>query len=327
MFDFFITLVKDGKRMSMERLLRNMEEITESIVKKAGEILKGKVEYVKKMDQVPSNNSVYNIIVNDKSYIFKIFKQRTWPEDGKLIFVNKQLIENRVGCAKIITFDRNDSHFQTGYLIEEYVSGINAEHIVFDLNSGTDFYEKLALLVSKIHRIHIKNFGYIGNGVAGYASFTDFMSDKYDEITTALVKKHLFDKNSLRELKNPVMDGIRLCESLPPVLNHGDLSTKNVIIGENGKLTLIDWDDAMSYNWIADIARMTYWMKFKYNNYEYELYKNKFMEHYATEAKVDFEAFENIFHVWIGMDHLNFYSDKPQYEKTMEYFKKTLEKL
>lgn len=62
------------------------------------------------------------------------------------------------------------------------------------------------------------------------------------------------------------MDRLRVCEDLPSVLNHGDLSTKNVMIDEHGNLTLIDWDDAMSYNWIADIARMTYWMKFKYND-------------------------------------------------------------
>ncbi|WP_282937333.1 aminoglycoside phosphotransferase family protein [Paenibacillus sp. RC67] len=306
-----------------------MEELIVHIRRKAKELLNAEVEYVEKFENVP-NNSVFKILVDRKFYIFKLYKKRTWPEDGKLIFINHKLIENHIGCAKIITFDRNDSYFQTGFLIEEYLPGVNADPIVFDLKSGKEFYKKLALLVSKIHRIHIENYGYIGSGVAGYISFIDFMNDKYDEITNALINKQLFDKNSLLEIKKPVIDRLRLCESLPSVLNHGDLSTKNVMIDEEGELTLIDWDDAMSYNWIADISRMTYWMKFKYNDYEYELYRNTFMEHYSTEStKSDYDTFENLFHVWIGLDHLNYYSNanNPLYENSMAYFKETVERL
>ncbi|MDF2647983.1 MAG: Phosphotransferase enzyme family [Paenibacillus sp.] len=303
-----------------------MEELIIQIRRKAEELLNAKVDDIEKLENV-TNNSVYKFFCK-KPYIFKIFKQRTWPEDGKLIFVNNKLIENQINCAKIIAFDRNDSYFQNGFLLEEYVPGVNADHIVFDLKSGKELYKKLALLVSKIHRIHIDNYGYIGSGVAGYTSFIDFMNDKYDEITNVLINKKLFEKKSLLEIKKPIIDRLRLCESLPSVLNHGDLSTKNVMIEEDGSLTLIDWDDAMSYNWIADIARMTYWMKFKYNDQEYEKYRNTFLEHYsAANKQSDFDTFEKTFHVWIGLDHLNFYANTSQYEDTMTYFKETIEKL
>lgn len=257
-----------------------MEELINHIRKKVEELLNEKVDYINKIENVP-NNSVYKVFVKNKPYIFKIYKQRTWPEEGKLIFVNKKLIENNIGCAKIIAFDRNDSYFHTGFLLEECLPGENADHIVFDPKSGKGFYKKFA-----------------------------------------------FDKNSLLEIKKMVIDRLRLCESLPSVLCHGDLSTKNVMIDEHGDLTLIDWDDAMSYNWIADISRMTYWMKIKYNDYEYELYRNTFMEHYSTErTKSDINVFENIFHVWIGLDYLNYFANTPQYEDTMTHFKEAMEKL
>src|SRR5690606_916040 len=295
-----------------------MDELISNIRNKVGELLRAEVNHIQKLENV-NNNIVFKLIADKNPYIFKIYKQQTWPEDGKLIFVNNRLTENNISCAKIITFDRSDTYFKTGYLIEECLPGLNADHIIFDLTSGKEFYKKLAKLVSKVHRIKIENYGYIGNGKAGYHSFLDFMNDKVDEIANALINKNLLDKNGLLELKKSVLDKLSLCEDLPPVLNHGDLSTKNIMVDEYGELTLIDWDDAMSLNWIADISRMTYWMKFQYSENEYELYRNTFLESYSTAeyAKYDFNDFENTYHVWIGLDHLNYYANTPNYDSTM----------
>lgn len=154
------------------------------------------------------------------------------------------------------------------------------------------------------------------------------MSDKYDEIASSLVRKNIFEKNQLQEIKEPWLVGLQRYESFPSVLNHGDLSTKNVIIDEHGELTLIDWDDAMSYNWMADVARMTYWMKFTYDTYEYEFYRNIFLEHYLIDSKGnDFEISEPYFHVLFGLDYLNFFANTTQFENRMVYFKETLNKV
>ncbi|RKN86111.1 aminoglycoside phosphotransferase family protein [Paenibacillus ginsengarvi] len=304
-----------------------MKERFDHIRNKVEVLLNSRVDEISKMENVP-NNSVYKVIVNNKSYIFKIYKQRTWPEDGKLVFIHKKLMESHIDCARIIAFDRTDPCFHTGFLLEECLPGVTADQVAFDDKSGKEFYKKLALLVSKIHRIRIENFGYIGSGIAGYESFIEFMEDKYDEIANALINKKVFDENCLVQLKKPAIAGLRLCENLPSVLCHGDLSTKNVIIGEEGSLTLIDWDDAMSYNWIADISRLTYWMKFKISQKEYELYRNTFLEHYSTEGSINvFHALELTFHVWIGLDFLNFYANTPRFENTLAYFKETVEQL
>lgn len=304
-----------------------MEDLIIHIRKKAEETLNTKVDDIEKLENVP-NNSVYKIWVKNKAYIFKIYKSKTWPEEGKLLFVNNKLIESNIDCAKIILFSRNDPYFQNGFLLEEFLPGENADHIVFNESYGKEFYKNLAVLVSRVHKIPIENYGYIGNGVASYRSLIDFINDEYDERANALINKNLYDKNSLSEMKKILIRKLGLCRSLPSVLCHNDLSTKNVMIDEHGKLTLIDWDDAMSYNWIADLSRMTYWMKFKYNDDEYELYKNTFLEYYSAEGtKNDFWAFENAFHVFIGLDFLNFYAHKPRYEATMAYFKEAIEKL
>jgi len=304
-----------------------MDETTLRIRKKVEEFLNVQVNSIERIENVP-NNTVYKILADDKSYIFKIYAQRDWPEDGKLRFIHQKLTEHHIACAKLIVFDRSDPFFHNGFLLEECLPGATADRMVFDSKTGNEFYEKLALLVSNIHRIPIRNYGYIGSGISSHNIFMEFMNDKFDEIANALFNKKLFDKKRLLEIKKKVIHRLHQCENLPSVLNHGDLSTKNVVVDRNGELALIDWDDAMSCNWIADISRMTYWMKFHYSDEEYARYKNTFLTHYSTDgSKSDFYDLENAFHVWIGLDHLNYYANKPQYGPTLAYFDETLDKL
>lgn len=72
---------------------------------KVEDVLHAKVESIVRVANVP-NNAVYRVLAGEKAYIFKTYKQNDWPEDGKLAFINKQLIEHRISCARLIAFDR-----------------------------------------------------------------------------------------------------------------------------------------------------------------------------------------------------------------------------
>ena len=94
---------------------------------------------------------------------------------------------------------------------------------------------------------------------------------------------------------------------LPSVLCHGDLSKKNVILRDDGDITLIDWDDAMALNWMADISRLTFWMKQNYNEQEYTLFRRVFLDHYCTPYRKDqFDDFESAWHIYTALDSLIF---------------------
>lgn len=254
------------------------------------------------------NNSVYSFKCNDKPYIFKFFRNEYWPEDGKLQFVNQLLLENDIPCAELITFTRDNPEFPNGYLIEQELNGITADKLQFTQSDEIEFYEKLAVLVSNIHRISIKGFGYIGDGdgEGDSESMCSFFYDEFDDRTEPLIEKGIYTEAELQELKKVLLNTLKCFDDLPSVLCHGDLSKKNVIVQENGELVLIDWDDAMSYNWMADIARFTFWMKMNYSEQDYSLFRNAFLDSYNGYRKDEFADFEKAFHIYISLDFLNF---------------------
>ncbi|MBD5157072.1 MAG: aminoglycoside phosphotransferase family protein [Butyrivibrio sp.] len=264
-------------------------------------------EEIRKFENA-TNNFVYSFTVSGKRYILKLYRSTDWPEDGKVQFVNQLLIQNNIPCAELIAYSRNDQIYPNGYLIEREVQGTAADKQVFDKEQETELYVKLAELLSSVHNLKIKNFGYIGCGIACYESMTSFFEDEFDRLNDGL--KETVPETRFRKMKEKFFGTARDFEDLPSVLCHGDLSKKNIIVQDNGEILLIDWDDAMAFNWMADISRLTFWMKQNYNEQDWVLFRNTFLEHYRTAyRKSEFSSFENAFHIYSALDSLLFSKD------------------
>ncbi|MDE5577968.1 MAG: aminoglycoside phosphotransferase family protein, partial [Oscillospiraceae bacterium] len=277
-----------------------MNTETDTMLETVNKIIKSNfgccAEEIRKFENV-TNNFVYSFTVSGRHYILKLFRSTDWPEDGKVQFVNQILTLNNIPCAELKAYSRNDQIYPNGYLIEREIKGTAADKILFDREQEIKLFAKLAELVSSVHSIHIKNFGYIGSGIACYDSMTDFFEDEFDRIESEL--KDTISEIQLRKMKRKFFDMLRDFDDLPSVLCHGDLSKKNVIVQDNGEILLIDWDDAMAFNWMADISRLTFWMKLNYSAQESELFRNTFLEHYRTAyRKSEFDTFESTFHIY-----------------------------
>jgi hypothetical protein len=76
---------------------------TDIITKVFERNIRQRVSSIHKFENV-TNNSVYRIETELSSYIFKIYKCG-WPEEGKLLFVEKKLTEYNIPHAKIFFYN------------------------------------------------------------------------------------------------------------------------------------------------------------------------------------------------------------------------------
>ncbi|BCN29007.1 phosphotransferase [Anaeromicropila herbilytica] len=95
-----------------------------------------------------TNNTVYRIDTKLKSYIFKIYRSG-WPEEGKLLFIDKKLTEHEIPHAKIFVYNRDNKEFTNGYLIEECLPGTTADRITMSNNQTIELFRKLGYLVCR----------------------------------------------------------------------------------------------------------------------------------------------------------------------------------
>lgn len=269
----------------------------ETIIRK---YFKDGVDMLKPFANVP-NNSVYSFESDGEGYIFKLFRSKYWPENDKLQFVNRTLRQHNIPCAELIVFTRDDPAYPNGYLIERKLDGITADKVTFTQEEETAFYRKLAGIVSEFHSIPVKEFGYLGGGEESMGAFFD---DEFDERVESLEENGVYTADELRNMKDILMDAFRRFDDLPPVLCHGDLSKKNVMVQDSGELVLIDWDDAMGYNWMADISRFTFWMKMTYSKPEYDRFRKAFLDGYHGVRKDEFDDFEKAYHIYNALDNL-----------------------
>lgn len=282
-----------------------------------------KVKFIHKFENVP-NNQVFRIETDTKSYIFKIYSSG-WPEDGKLPFVVRKLAEYNIPHAKLFMFNRDNNRFRNGYLIEECLPGITADKLMMSGEETMKLFEKLAVLVSRVHQIRLKNFGYIGGGVAMWTTFSEFIYDMFNDGTSNLRAHHLICDAQLETIRQELYKRLIVCDQFPSVLCHGDLSTKNIIVNMN-EIVLIDWDDTHSLCWMADIARLTFWMKLNFGSEATDTYRKVFLDRYETEYdKSIFYEMEDVLHVWYGLDYLNFSVGNPQYQSQYENVKVILQ--
>lgn len=145
-----------------------------------------------------TNNSVFVINYNKDKYIFKIYRSKNWPENGKLLYVNELLEKNNIRYPKAIDYTRDHSYFKNGYVLEQKIDGIPILDKEFDLEFGVKAYKLLAKLIKKVHTIKFENYGYLNNGNPDYLSFGEYVKDVLKDNLNILFDHNVIKKRRFR---------------------------------------------------------------------------------------------------------------------------------
>jgi len=206
-------------------------------------------------------NHVYKVETKKGIFIARIFKNKYWPEDGKLQWIERQLRKHKIPHAKMLYYTRKGPHFPYGFMITEFIEGKMARLAIENGDMTREqFYAEVAKTLRKVHRIKTKRFGNWKNGLGHSSSFVKEWQEKVRIRIRELKGSKYYDEEL--EERVVILLGKLLTpleKKLKPVLTHGDPGNDNCIWTNDKHLVLIDWDNALAAIWLRDLADLTYW--------------------------------------------------------------------
>jgi len=240
-------------------------------------------------------NYVYKVVTEKGSFLAKVFRNRNWPEKGKLPWIEHQLQKYNIPHAKILFYSKSAKPFRFGFMISEFVEGKNG---VMACKTGqltlAQAYFKIGRTLKSVHKIKVSRFGSINNGKGESSNFFEWKLKK--EILERLKKLKLtkkFPNNLDAEIVRQVTASLLPFNNrFRAVLNHGDPNRENALWSVKKQWVLIDWDNAQASTWLEDYADVSFWFDFKGRTTKATRLRNIFIKNFflgygKTEFKPD----------------------------------------
>jgi len=146
-----------------------------------------------------------------------------------------------VAVAKVLDVGLSEEH---AYMIQKYISGDEGRDTYFP---KSDVWLELGRYASLIHSIEVAGFGLKlqdliqGDSRESWLEYLNYNIDSLNDDDELIVLGVLTKSQS--NVVSPIFADLK-GESFDFGLNHGDLSLKNVIVDESGKVNLVDWGSA-----------------------------------------------------------------------------------
>jgi Ser/Thr protein kinase RdoA (MazF antagonist) len=207
-----------------------------------------------------TTNHVYKVETADGTIILKLFRDKDWPEPGKLEWVEQRLREENIPHAGTLYHSGGDDIFSAGYVLYEYLAGEQPENLIDEGRlTVEDFYEQLGSLLSRVHRIKVQRYGYVSRGAGSHRDFVKHRLGEGHDDVDMLCRVEDEDQTLYLRARAKLAESLRpLGRHYAPVLTHGDPNPKNCIWLKSGQPVLVDWDNAAASLWIRDYAHVTY---------------------------------------------------------------------
>ena len=238
----------------------NHKNIDKVILRAVEKVLKSKVLDIKKMGYGEVNH-VYKIKTEKNTVIARVFGYSDRPANGKLQWIEKQLTKHHILHAKLLYYPRNSKYFRYGFMLSEFVDGLNGSQ---DYDKGihtlSQSYKQSGKILRKIHQIKSKRYGNINYGQGQYPDYLEMELKKVKKTINVLIKHKAFPA----DISEKVATVIRTClepykHTFHPVLIHGDASRENSIWAKGKEFILVDWDNAKFSIWMRDFIEYSFW--------------------------------------------------------------------
>ncbi len=175
--------------------------------------------------------------------------------------IGEKLSGKNISCTTYFAIDTKKKIIPFDYCIYSYVEG----KTLFDLFETQKLLSKecrlLGKTIAKVHKISTEECGLLDVNEAIknkklkglYLSWNKFLSINIKKHTEFCLQHNIITKKEKNRIQKILQQAFANIKIRKPVLLHGDLANHNAIY-HLGKITLIDWEDALSGDPLYDIA-------------------------------------------------------------------------
>lgn len=308
------------------------DEKIDALIGPAVEKVLGRVvKNVVKMKQGEVNH-VYKIITTKTPLLARVFQYSAWPEPGQLQWIESQLSKHKIPHAKILYYNRGAKFFPHGFMITEFIEGLNGNRAVsLHKMPLPRIFLETGKILKQVHAIKVKKYGSIKYGKGEVKDYLKFKLKQVKNQLGNLYKNKAIERNLYPEISIKLKQGLGSFKNkFFPVLTHSDANRDNMIISRTGKLILVDWDNASAQIWLDDYAELTYWTDWKRNpkaaKQRHELITKNFFKGYGRHnfSPAQIIKIEKCLHIIKAVNMMDYYYHIKQ---SIQEFKKTKLKL
>ncbi|MFN2439159.1 MAG: phosphotransferase family protein [Chitinophagaceae bacterium] len=262
--------------------VRSKKEMAKKLIKHHFGVAPKKIEF----QTTGRTNFVFEVEVKNAEYVVRIAATRNKLQD----FIKEQWATEKareIGVPVPEILEVGSEVISLPYMLQEKINGEEATNHPNRL----DILESLGNYARLVHSIPTSNFGKVFNWSKNRLSKNETWQEFLDEELNIPEHLKFFQKQNILTPKNAkklsaLFERARKLR-VTPMLNHGDLRLKNVLVNETGKIVaIIDWENCTS-------CIAPYW-DFSIALHDLSIDgKQKFLEGYG----VDFNEFNRM--VWL----------------------------
>ncbi len=187
-------------------------------------------------------NKVFIVETSDTKLVVRVRNGSiAWDEYRKEAWCIDKAASLTIPVATVFEMGVFDDH---SYMIQPFISGVEGRVSSFP---RSDIWKQLGKYARLIHSIRVAGFGLTysnliqGNARASWLEYLTYNIESLNEDDELLRRNVLTQPQS--KILGQIFEELK-GQAFTFGLNHGDLSLKNVIVDESGKVTLLDWGSA-----------------------------------------------------------------------------------